>query len=160
MSTKSFYILLGVSPSASRDEIDQAYKILAKKIHPDLFDQVRQGAEWGAANEAFKELNHARSVLLSPDLRAKHDAELLGLTMADGNTDSSVPQPPSRASGSAGLHKSVGSVMGAVGFVLGGFTSHHWFPFWSMFSGILIYWFGFKVGGILALGLGLLMSLI
>jgi hypothetical protein len=29
-----------------------------------------------------------------------------------------------------------------------------------MFSGVLIYWFGFKVGGMLALILGVLMSMI
>ena len=160
MSPKSLYTLLGVSRTASHDEIDQAYKLLAKKTHPDLFDQVRQRAEWEAANEAFKELNHARSVLLSSDLRARHDAELLGVALPGGNVDSSVPQHSSSASGFSNLHRSVGTIMGAVGFILGGFSSSHWFPFWSMFSGIFIYWFGFKAGGILALVLGFLMSLV
>lgn len=160
MSAKSFYILLGVPRTASHEEIDHAYKLLAKKTHPDLFDQVRQRAEWEAANEAFKELNHARSVLLSSDLRAKHDAELLGAALPGGNVDPPEPQPSPSASGSAKLHRSVGTIMGATGFILGGFSSHHWFPFWSMFSGVLIYWFGFKAGGVLALVLGFLMSLV
>ena len=156
---ESFYARLGVSRTASNDEIDQAYKLLAKKTHPDLFDQVGQRDEWEAANEAFKELNHARSVLLSSDLRARYDAELLRTWLAEGRINSSVPKPYSFNTYSSNLHKSVGAIMGAVGFILGGFSSNHWFPFWSMISGISIYWFGFKFGGILSLGLILIMWL-
>ena len=70
---KDYYGLLGVSKTASDEEIKSAYRKLAKKYHPDLYSTAGE-AEKKAAEEKFKEINHAYSVLSDPDKRAAFDA--------------------------------------------------------------------------------------
>ncbi len=52
------YSVLGVSPSASEDEIKKAYRALAKKYHPD----VNQGS--AEAERHMKEVNEAYSAVM------------------------------------------------------------------------------------------------
>lgn len=52
------YSVLGVSPSASEDEIKKAYRALAKKYHPD----VNQGS--AEAERRMKEVNEAYSAVM------------------------------------------------------------------------------------------------
>ncbi|MER6270223.1 J domain-containing protein [Streptomyces sp900105755] len=63
---RDFYEVLGVSRTASQDEIQQAYRKLARKNHPD----VNKDPE---AEERFKDLNEAYSVLSDPKTRARYD---------------------------------------------------------------------------------------
>lgn len=63
---KDYYEVLGVSRNASKEEIRQAYKKLAKKYHPDLNKSA------GAA-EKFKEINEAASLLADDKKRAQYD---------------------------------------------------------------------------------------
>ncbi|MGW7497511.1 DnaJ C-terminal domain-containing protein [Streptomyces luteogriseus] len=63
---RDFYEVLGVSRTASQDEIQQAYRQLARKYHPDV--NKDPGAE-----ERFKDLNEAYSVLSDPKTRARYD---------------------------------------------------------------------------------------
>ncbi|MEU0914250.1 J domain-containing protein [Streptomyces althioticus] len=63
---RDFYQALGVSPTASQDEIQQAYRKLARTYHPDV--NKDPGAE-----ERFKDLNEAYSVLSDPKTRARYD---------------------------------------------------------------------------------------
>ncbi|MFD8234756.1 DnaJ C-terminal domain-containing protein [Streptomyces sp. NPDC059696] len=63
---QDFYDVLGVSRTASQDEIQQAYRKLARKYHPDV--NKDPGAE-----ERFKDLNEAYSVLSDPKTRARYD---------------------------------------------------------------------------------------
>ncbi len=70
---KDYYGLLGVSKTASDEEIKSAYRKLAKKYHPDLYSTASE-AEKKAAEEKFKEISHAYSVLSDPDKRAAFDA--------------------------------------------------------------------------------------
>ncbi|OLZ65268.1 molecular chaperone DnaJ [Streptomyces amritsarensis] len=63
---RDFYEVLGVSRTASQDEIQQAYRTLARKNHPDV--NKDPGAE-----ERFKDLNEAYSALSDPKTRARYD---------------------------------------------------------------------------------------
>ncbi|HJU88596.1 MAG TPA: molecular chaperone DnaJ [Gemmatimonadaceae bacterium] len=65
--TKDFYSVLGVSASASQDEIKKAYRRLAKKYHPD----ANQGD--AKAAERFKEISEAYNVLGDEGKRKQYD---------------------------------------------------------------------------------------
>lgn len=62
------YKTLGVSKSASDGEIRKAYRRLAKQLHPD----ANPGDK--AAEEKFKRVSQAFSILSDPDKRAEYDA--------------------------------------------------------------------------------------
>ena len=65
--SKDFYNVLGVSSTASQDEIKKAYRKLAKKNHPDA------NASDAKAAERFKEISEANNVLSDPAKRKKYD---------------------------------------------------------------------------------------
>ncbi|MEV7341192.1 J domain-containing protein [Streptomyces sp. NPDC093544] len=61
-----FYEVLGVPRTADRDEIQRAYRTLARRYHPDVNKDPQ-------AEERFKEINEAFSVLSDPEQRARYD---------------------------------------------------------------------------------------
>lgn len=63
---RDYYDVLGVSRDAGPDELQQAYRRLARKNHPDVTRDP--GAE-----ERFKEINDAYSALSDPEQRKKYD---------------------------------------------------------------------------------------
>ena len=69
---KSYYDVLGVSKTASDDEIKSAYRKLAKKYHPDLNPGDK------AVADLFKEVNEAYEVLGDPQKRAAYDRPSAG----------------------------------------------------------------------------------
>lgn len=64
---KDFYKTLGVSSTASADEIKKSYRKLARKYHPD----VNKSPD---AEDKFKEVSEAYEVLSNDDSRKKYDA--------------------------------------------------------------------------------------
>ena len=65
--SKDFYNVLGVSSTASQDEIKKAYRKLAKKYHPDA------NANDAKAGERFKEISEANNVLSNAAKRKQYD---------------------------------------------------------------------------------------
>ena len=61
---RDYYEVLGVTRSASEDDIKKAYRKLALKYHPDKTPDNRREAE-----ERFKELVEAYQVLCDPERR-------------------------------------------------------------------------------------------
>lgn len=66
MGYKDYYTILGVERSASQEDIQRAYRKLARKYHPDV--NKEPGAE-----ERFKELSAAYAVLKDAEKRKLYD---------------------------------------------------------------------------------------
>lgn len=67
MDYKDYYKILGVSKSATTEEIKKAFRKLAVKYHPD------KNAGDKASEEKFKEISEANEVLSDPEKRKKYD---------------------------------------------------------------------------------------
>ena len=65
---RDYYEVLGVSRDAGEQELKSAYRKLAMQYHPD-----RNPGDKHQAEEKFKELSEAYSVLADPDKRATYD---------------------------------------------------------------------------------------
>ena len=64
---RDYYEILGVPRSASAEEIQRAFRELARKLHPD----VNKGPD---ANQRFAEINEAYEVLKDTEKRKRYDA--------------------------------------------------------------------------------------
>jgi len=65
---RDYYETLGISKNATEQQIKKAYRQLAMKYHPD---RNPDNEKW--ANEKFKEVNEAFSVLGDPEKRRQYD---------------------------------------------------------------------------------------
>src|SRR5450432_3897694 len=110
---RDYYETLGVSKTASADEIKSDFRKLATKHHPD----VAKPKEKAAAEERFKQINEAYEVLGDPEKRQKYDQ--LG---ADWNQPGGFQPPPDWGRGGAGggFRRSAGDNGGGVEFEFGG----------------------------------------
>jgi len=62
---RDYYRVLGVKEDASKDDLDRAYRVEARKRHPD----------GGGSEEEMKALNEAHDILSDPETRRAYDAE-------------------------------------------------------------------------------------
>ncbi len=67
MPARDYYSILGVSKTASEEEIKKAYRKLALKYHPDRNPGNRE------AESRFKDINEAYAVLRNPEKRKQYD---------------------------------------------------------------------------------------
>jgi curved DNA-binding protein CbpA len=74
-ATPTYYELLGVSFSASHEEVRDAYRQRALHLHPDRRRDASPEQARAAARE-MREINDAWRVLGDPTLRAAYDADL------------------------------------------------------------------------------------
>lgn len=72
MAQTNYYDVLGVSKTASADEIKSAYRRLAKKYHPDVYATADEKTKKDAETK-FKEITHAYDVLSDPQKKAAYD---------------------------------------------------------------------------------------
>jgi curved DNA-binding protein len=108
---RDYYETLGVSKTASDDEIKKAFRKLARKHHPDV------NKDKGAAEEKFKQINEAYEVLGDPEKRKQYDE--LG---ANWNQPGGFQPPPGWGGQQrgGGFRRSASGGGGGVEFEFGG----------------------------------------
>ena len=109
---RDYYETLGVSKTASEEDIRSAFRKLARKYHPDVAKDKK------TAEEKFKEINEAYEVLSDPEKRKKYDQ--LG---ANWNQPGGFQPPPDWGGGAqpGGYYQwSGGDGGGGVDFEFGG----------------------------------------
>jgi len=79
---KNYYTILGVSPTATVEEIRSAYRQRAKKYHPDHF---------GKDSSPFLGVQEAYDVLGDPSTRSSYDRSLRGAGIKIGSGQASNP---------------------------------------------------------------------
>lgn len=72
MAKRDYYEVLGISKDSSEAEVKKAYHKLALKYHPDRY-AGKPESEKKAAEEKFKEINEAHSVLSDKEKRQNYD---------------------------------------------------------------------------------------
>lgn len=73
MPNEDYYKLLEVEPGATKKEIEDSYKRLAKKYHPDFYDEDSKNV----ANELMARINEAYNTLIDIDKRIIYDQMLV-----------------------------------------------------------------------------------
>src|ERR1700743_1517040 len=72
---KNYYEILGVPENASDADIEAAFKIKAREVHPDTVPADNEYLR-KVASEAFKDLSEAKATLLDRTARQKFDGSL------------------------------------------------------------------------------------
>jgi molecular chaperone DnaJ len=104
MAKRDFYEILGVSKTASDDEIKKAYRKLAMKYHPDR----NQGDAAKAAEEKFKEVKEAYEMLSDPQKRAAYDQ------YGHAGVDPNMRGGPGGGEGFGGFGDAFGDIFGDI----------------------------------------------
>ena len=91
---KDYYEVLGISQTASDEDIKKAYHRLAREHHPDLHSEKEKQRH----TQRMQEVNEAYAVLSSKENRAKYDQ--LGEHWEHGPHPAQEPQPDAGGSSS------------------------------------------------------------
>lgn len=78
---ENYYEILGITQSATHDEIKKAYRKQARKYHPDV-------CSLSNAKELFIEVSKAYEILINPDSRAEYDNILNNEFYSESNNSS------------------------------------------------------------------------
>lgn len=116
MANKNYYDILGVSKTASSDEIKSAYRKLAKQYHPDLHPNDE------ACATKFKEISEAYEVLSDQQKRSNYDqfGSAEGNPFASGNGGFSGFGSGNFGGFSAGDFDDLGGIFGDIFGAFGG----------------------------------------
>ena len=85
MSAKNYYDLLDLSPTATSDEVKEAYRLLVSMLHPDKFPSGSKQQQW--AHIKLQGINEAYSVLKDPQRRSQYDFETAQRRQSDRDSD-------------------------------------------------------------------------
>ena len=86
MEFKDYYKALGLTSTASEDEVRKAYRKLARKYHPDVSKEAD-------AEARMRDINEANDVLRDKEKRAAYD-QLADHVARGGSPDGGFRQPP------------------------------------------------------------------
>jgi curved DNA-binding protein len=109
MASHDFYEVLGVPRNAGQDEIQRAYRKLARTYHPDVNSDP-------AAEDRFKDISEAYDVLADPQTRRRYDAFGPGFRQVPEDVD---PDEWQRSRAGAGAGQTRGG-FGSDGFSFSG----------------------------------------
>lgn len=94
---RNYYEVIGVTPTATTDDIKKKYRELARQFHPDVVKDKTLG------QKVFTQINQAYRVLADPERRSQYDTTLLTDKVRNG-TSMSVSAPAAPAAGTNGAH--------------------------------------------------------
>lgn len=81
---KDYYLILGIEPNATFEEVKKAYKAMSMKYHPDK----NQGDKY--FEERFKDINEAYEILSDNEKRKAHDYQRMGSYKKSSSTNSNA----------------------------------------------------------------------
>ena len=122
MNFIDYYKILGVDKSASQEDIKNAYRKLARKLHPDMNPNDKE------AHAKFQQVNEANEVLSDPAKRKKYDQYGKDWQHADQFEKANAGR---RSSSGGGFGQDYGGGFGQGGFGDGDFSDF----FESLFGG-------------------------
>jgi curved DNA-binding protein CbpA len=85
---KDYYLILGIDPKATQEEIKRAYREMSQRYHPDK----NKGDKY--FEERFKDIKEAYDILSNLELRRNYDYEWLKFFRDKKDKYSSSPKPP------------------------------------------------------------------
>lgn len=123
MDFTDYYAVLGVKPDASQEEIKRAFKVLARKYHPDVSTEEDAQAKFQGVSEAYE-------ILKDAEKRAEYD-ELRAYVNTQGRSGSRYRQSAGGGEefdinslrGDARFEDILNSIFGQRGFDAGGFDA-------------------------------------